>query len=153
MTTWADASTAGPTHADAYASERVRGFSDATRRDVRAFAEAFFSRDYDPPPRERMDWFLDDLDDFVSRLNPRSRGLFHLVMAVPTYVAPLCVKHLGRLEDLPVRSRVAALDALERSPLGLPLFAAKAMVSLVYYEHPDAAREIGWDQRCMGARR
>lgn len=132
---------------------RVRGMSDAARRDVRAFAEAFFSRDYDPPPAERLDWFVEDMDDFVGRLNPRARGLFHLVMAVPTYVAPFFVKHVGRLGDLPVRGRIEALEALERSSLGMPLFAAKAMTSLVYYEHPDAAREIGWDQRCMGGRR
>ena len=143
--------TSGSTHADAFVDERMRGFSDATRRDVRAFAEAFFSRDYEPPPPERLDWFLDDLDDFIGRLNPRSRGLFHLIMAVPTYVAPMYVKHVGRLADLPLRGRIHALEALEASPLGLPLFAAKAMVSLVYYEHPDSAREIGWDQRCQGA--
>lgn len=139
--------------ADAFADERVRGFSDATRRDVRAFAEAFFSRDYDAPDPARMDWFLDDLEDFVGRLNPRARGLFHLVMTIPTYVAPLYVKHVGRLADLPLRGRIHALEVLESSSLGLPLFAAKAMVSLVYYEHPDSAREIGWDQRCMGARK
>lgn len=139
--------------ADAFADERLHGFSDATRRDIRAFAEAFFARDDEPPPAARMDWFLDDLDDFIGRLNPRARGLFHLVMAMPTYVAPVYVRHVGRLADLPLRERVEALEALERSPLGLPLFAAKAMVSLVYYEHPDAAEEIGWDQRCMGARR
>lgn len=135
---------------DTVASPRARGMSDAARRDVRAFAEAFFSTDFDPPPAERMDWFVDDLDDFIGRLNPRARGLFHLVMAVPTYVAPLFVRHVGRLADLPVRARVEALEALEHSSLGMPLFAAKAMTSLVYYEHPDAAREIGWDQRCKG---
>ena len=32
----------------------------------------------------------------------------------------------------------------------LALCALKALTSFVYYEHPDAAREIGWDQRCLG---
>jgi hypothetical protein len=31
----------------------------------------------------------------------------------------------------------------------LDLFALRALSSLVYYEHPDAAAEIGWDQRCL----
>jgi hypothetical protein len=26
----------------------------------------------------------------------------------------------------------------------------KALASFVYYEHPDAAAELRWDQRCLG---
>lgn len=135
-----------------YAETRARGFSDATRRDVRAFSEAFFSADGGAPDADRMEWFLDDLGDFIGRMPPRTQGMFQLLVVVPTYVAPLMVRHVGRLADLPIPERIEALEKLERSPLGMPLFAMKAMTSLVYYEHPDAAREINWDQRCGGRR-
>jgi len=44
-------------------------------------------------------------------------------------------------EDL----RARALERMERSPLSLALFGAKALVSIVYYEHPDPARSIGYE--------
>ena len=33
--------------------------------------------------------------------------------------------------------------------LGIALFAVKAILSMLYYEHPDAAREMGFDGACM----
>ncbi|MCZ7678966.1 MAG: hypothetical protein M5U28_09520 [Sandaracinaceae bacterium] len=50
------------------------------------------------------------------------------------------------------RGSRARVERLEATPLSLPLLGAKAILSIVYYEHPDAAREIGWDQECMGPR-
>ena len=46
--------------------------------------------------------------------------------------------------------RVHALRRLENEPAAAPLFAVKALLSLIYYEHPDAAREVGFDGECMG---
>jgi len=120
------------------------------RADARAFGEALFSRDGTAPPSARMDWFEDDLSDFAEHLTPRARRLLSLCLAVPTWLAPPLVGKAGRLRALPVAERIDALNKLEHSPIGLALFATKAMTSLVYHEHPDAAAEIGWDRQCKG---
>lgn len=126
--------------------------SDSARRDAMAFGEALFARTLeDAPPADRMAWFITDLDDFVAHLNLRARMLFHLCLFAVTWVAPLIAGRFARLGGLPLAERIAALEAFERTPLSLALFGARAIVSLVYYEHPDAAREIGWDRKCLTA--
>jgi hypothetical protein len=123
--------------------------SARARRDVRAFGEAVFSRDGGPPPDDRMRWFVDDVDDFVAHLNLRAALLFRLCLFVASWLAPLFVGRLAPLASLPVADRIAALDVLERTPASLALFGARAVVSLCYYEHPDAAAELGWDRKCL----
>lgn len=125
--------------------------SPGTRRDVRAFAEALFSRDGTAPPGERIAWLVDDVDDFVSHLNLRAALLFRLCLFVVSVVAPVLKGRPKRLSALSMNDRLEALEALERSPASLALFGARAILSLCYYEHPDAAREIGWDRTCLGA--
>lgn len=129
--------------------------SEGTRRHVRAFAEALFSRDVDEagspvaPPEARMAWFITDIDDFVAHLNLRARWLFHLCIYAVSLLAPLLSGRFGTLAGLPLPARIAALEAFEQTPAALALFAARAIVSLVYYEHPDAAREIHWDRQSL----
>lgn len=130
-----------------------RGLSTEEREDARAFAEALFSVDGTAPDAARMDWFCDDFSDFAAHLTPKARRLLGACLAMPTWLAPPLVGKVGRLRTLPIAERIEALEKLERSPIGIALFATKAMTSLVYHEHPDAAREIGWDRACMGARR
>lgn len=129
--------------------------SSRALRQVRAFAEALFSREVDeaghpiPPPPERMDWFITDVDDFVAHLNLRARWLFLLCIYAVSVLAPLLAGRFGMLASLPLPARIHALEAFEQTPAALALFAARAIVSLVYYEHPDAAREIHWDRQCL----
>lgn len=123
--------------------------SAAARHHVRAFGEALFSRDGGAPPEERMRWFVEDVDDFVAHLNTRAYLLFRLCLFAVTWLAPLLVLRPRSLASMQLSERLHALEALERSPASLALFGARAIVSLVYYEHPDAAREIGWDQKCL----
>ena len=126
------------------------GFTDAERRDARDFAEAFFSRDGSSPPADRLAWFVADMDDFLGHLAPRARRLWKTCLATVVRGAPLLVGHVGKLGELPIDRRIEALERFERSPFALALFAVKALTSLVYYEHPDAAAEIGWDRGCRG---
>jgi len=129
------------------ASQQV--LSESARHDVRAFAEALFARTREaPPPAERMSWFIADLDDFVAHLNLRARLLFLLCLFAVTW-APLLSGRFRRLRVLSVVERIEVLEALERSPAALALFGARAIASLVYYEHPDAAAEIGWDRKSL----
>lgn len=130
------------------------GLSPRDRDNARALAEALWSRDGErPPPEDRLAWFVDDLSDFVGHLNTRARLLFLACLTSITWAGPLLVFRAGRLRSLSIPDRVRAIHAVEKHPLAsLALFATKAIVSIVWYEHPDNAREIGWDQRCLTAR-
>nr|MDQ3031416.1 hypothetical protein [Myxococcota bacterium] len=124
------------------------------RADARALAEALWSRDgTSGPPAERLSHFEADLSDFVGHLNLRARLLFLSCLGTVTWIAPLVLGRFARLSSLSIAHRIDAIHALERTPAALALFAVKAVLSIVWFEHPDNAREIGWDQRCLGARR
>ena len=128
-----------------------RGLSPSAKVEVRAFAEAFFSRDGSAPPRERLDWVVRELDDMLGHAGARPRFVVRACLLTITWLVPLVLMgRLARFGQLTVPERIVALERTERSPAALAFFALRAVTSIVYYEHPDAAREIGWDQECMG---
>lgn len=116
---------------------------------VRPFAEALFSTDAGPPPPERLDWLCKDFEDFVERAGVRSRVVLSSGLAIANWVAPLTAKMVPPLGRLSIEDRCRALEATEGTPAGLPILAVKAILSLLYYEHPDALREIGVDRTCL----
>ena len=63
-------------------------------------------------------------------------------------LAPLFIGRVVTLGALSLPDRIRALTRLEER-FGEPLLAVKAMLCLVYYEHPDAAREVGFDGQCL----
>jgi hypothetical protein len=127
------------------------GLSPRGRANARALAEALWSRDgTSAPPDDRLAWFVGDLADFVGHLNLRARLLFVTCLTTITWAGPLLIGRLGRLGSLSIPDRIRAIHAVEHNPVAsLALFATKAVTSLVWYEHPDNAREIGWDRRCL----
>lgn len=132
----------------AVAPRRVSG---RMLRTLRSVAEAIFSTDDGPPPRDRMDWLLGDAEDFLSRVGSQTRWVMRLSLLAISVVAPLLVVRLPPFRSLALRERARALTRLERSKFSAPLLAVKALVTLLYYEHPDAAREVGFDGGCGGA--
>jgi hypothetical protein len=123
------------------------GLSPRAMRAVRAVAEGLFATEEGPPPEERLVYLSRDLSDFMGNVTLRARLLFRACLAIVYWVAPLLVGALPPLGRLPWRRRVEALERMEKTPLAMPLLGAKALMSIVYYEHPDAARDIGWDQQ------
>ncbi len=124
----------------------------ARRRADRALfhiAEALFTTAQGPPPETRLNWLCLEMRDFLSRAGGKARLLFKVALFLGTWMAPLWVFRLPPLSLLSRERRIEALDRLEASAVGTPLFALKAIVSLVYYEHPDAARELGFDGRAL----
>ena len=113
------------------------------RRHVRAVAEALFCRDEGPPPAGRIEWLCDDYADFIDKAGPRSELILGGALAVATWIAPVTIGKLPPLGRHDVATRCRALEALEKTKAGLPLLALKAMLCTMYYEHPDAAKEIG----------
>ncbi len=116
-------------------------------------AEALFHDGDAPPPAERVVWLEGDVRDFLGRATGRARVMFRLCVFVIVWLGPLWALSLPPLTRLSVAARIAVLERLERSPLGFAFFGAKALLCLMYYEHPDAARELGFDGHASGVAR
>lgn len=134
--------------------ERDEGLGPRAKRALRALVEAIFAREDErgaivPPPAERVDWVVGEMDDFLARVSGRSHAVVLLSLFVVSIAAPLFLRRLGTLASLSPSDRVDALHRLETSGLSPALLAVKALASVHYYEHPDAAREVGFDGACM----
>ena len=121
---------------------------------MRAVIEAVFARqgeagDVTPPPEARVAWVTDEVDDFLARASGRSYAIVLLSLVVVSVVAPLMSRRLGSLASLSPTERVHALERFEKSGFAPALLAVKALLSVHYYEHPDAACEVGYDGACM----
>ncbi len=139
--------TAGPSNGPVHSLE-VFGPSGRHRlslRAARAFIEALFSSDdVTAAPADRMDWLQGELDGLLCKASWRPGGVYKLLLLLICFVSPL---HLGRpqpLWRLSVADRVRALRAMERGPLASVVLAAKAIICMIYYEHPAVARECGY---------
>ncbi len=118
-------------------------------RRARLLAEAIFASHAGPPPRQRLDWLMLEAEDYLARGGAQIRFTLGLAAFAVCVLAPLWSWRLRSLASLEVNARVAALERLEASPLAAPLLAVKAMLCVLYYEHPDAAREVGFEPTCL----
>ena len=114
-----------------------------------AVAEALFSTEEGPPPSERLAWLVEDLDDFVARAGARARLVYLLCLVALTFGAPLLIGRLSPIHRLSASDRMEALTRAERGAMGMAVFGAKALLSILYYEHADAARAVGFDGACL----
>ncbi len=110
---------------------------------LRALAEALFCGPNGPPPAERLDWLCNDAMDVFQRADRGIRFVIRLALVGVSLLAPLYVGRLTLMRRLPLQLRIQALARLERSWIAGPLLILKALLSLIYYEHPDVEREIG----------
>ncbi len=118
----------------------------ATLRRARAVAEALYSGE-EPAPAARLDWLIADLARFLGSSQGGARRIFWLCAAVVTVVGPLLSLRVGFVDE-PVAVRREILERMERSRLSAALLALKAILSMIWFEHPDSAREIGVDGLC-----
>jgi hypothetical protein len=119
------------------------------RRDVRAIAEALFTTEQGPPPTERLDWLLEELEDFLDRVGSGTRlGLYGAAAALAA-LTPLAALHPEPIAAMPLSLRIEALNKIEGGPASGLVLALKAILCILYYEHPEAAREVGFDGACM----
>jgi hypothetical protein len=110
-------------------------------------AEAVFSRDGTPPSTDRLEWVAREFEDFLGHCGGRSRLVLTVLVRLVAFLAPLFIGRLVRFSTLSLADRVCALTRLEER-FGDPLLAVKAMLCLLYYEHPGSALDVGFDGVC-----
>lgn len=111
---------------------------------VYAVAEVLFATVDGPPPAERLRWLCRETEDMMTRVRGRGVFVFRLSVVLVSWLAPLLVLRLPTVRRVAFERRAVALDRYERSPLGMTLFVIKAMLCILYYEHPDAATDVGF---------
>jgi hypothetical protein len=126
------------------------GLSHRQRETARAVAEALFTTDDGPPDADRLDWLSDDLDQFFAQAGERAKLGFALCLLGIAVVAPLLILRLPPFRALSRERRTEALERLEQSPFALAVFGAKAILCILWYEHPASRAFIGHDGDCMG---
>lgn len=120
------------------------------RRTARLVAEALFSPDGEPPDAERLDWVEADFADFYARAHGNAGLILRLSLFALMWLAPLFVGRLGPLSTLPIRRRVVALERFESSPLAPAALAVKAMLCILWFEHPRTRVETDSEATCLG---
>lgn len=120
------------------------------RSAARAVAETLFTTEQGPPPAERIDWLVEELDDFVKHAGPRARTLFRLCLLGVETTAPVLIGRPPPFHRLSAETRTRALEAMEQNAaFGLAVLGAKAPLCIIYYEHPSAAASVGFDGQCL----
>lgn len=114
-----------------------------------AIAEAAFSTEAGAPPAARIEWLRREYVDLMSRASFRGRFYFGAGAWVVRVLAPLMIGKLRSFHRLSLSDRVLALRRFEAHPLGSILIALRAILCLLWYEHPEVVREIGvgWSER------
>jgi len=119
-------------------------------RAARAFAEALFADEAgQAPDPARLDWVAHDLMDFMARSAGRARLILRLALFALTYVAPLFVFRPVPLGWLSVRRRVLALERMEASVLAPAALAVKALLCMLWFEHPATQEETNTAASCL----
>ena len=119
------------------------------RAATRAFAEALFLTEAGPPPTERIDWLLDELDHYLACAGGRAQMIFKSALTGLNTLAPLAMGKLPPLSRLSVEERVQVIERVEQSSMGFSVLAAKTMLCFIWYEHPEVRRSVGVDDGCM----
>lgn len=130
-----------------------RPVPEGVRRGARVVAEALFSPDGEPPDEERLAWLADDFADFYGRAHGNARLVLRLSLLVLTLVAPWFVFLPVPLSALSLRRRAVALERFEASPLAPAALAVKAILCILWFEHPTTQAETGTTPSCLGARK
>jgi hypothetical protein len=111
-------------------------------------AQALFTTDAGPPPSARLAWALADVEDFTHKAGPRTRLLFRAAIFGLVWIAPLLLLRPPLVWQSLAR-RIDSLERIERGPFHVMFLLVKVMLCLVYFEHPDSEREIGFDGKCL----
>lgn len=100
-------------------------------------------------PETRIEWMIEEVESFLDHAGSRTTCLFLLAVALLEWLPLLFLGRIARMSRLNPLQRAEYLERFDRSRVAIALALPKALLALVYYEHPDAARETGYDGGCM----
>jgi hypothetical protein len=115
---------------------------------VRALALALFDRGRGVP-EERLAWAAEDLRSFLDHAGPRTSFAYWATLYLVEWMPLLVIGRFARMSRLSTEQRIHYLEAFERSRFAILLVLPKALLALVYYEHPESLRETGYDGGCL----
>lgn len=131
----------------------------AVQRAARGVAEALFAYEVheayeaygEGAEKARFDWLEEDFTAFYGHSQGRARLVLSVALLALAWIAPLFVFRFGPLWRLPVALRTEALERIESSPLAPTALAAKAILCILWFEHPETMRETSTEPTCLGA--
>ncbi|MEE2900687.1 MAG: hypothetical protein VYC39_00060 [Myxococcota bacterium] len=112
-------------------------------RQIHYISEAFFSADTSPMDSKQLEWLVREYCDFMSRAPTKQRFLFRTAVTVIAFLSPLFIWKLGPFSTLSFNQRIRALRQFEQRKIGRILIPVRAILCLIYYEHPEAAKTLG----------
>ena len=121
---------------------RTRDYARTTlqprhRAVVGGFAEALFSDGIDDIPEERIEAFVDDINDYVSAASKTLRFGLVVMLDVMRLMPPFVIGKFALFEDLDLDQRTRMLEKMESShfaPLLLVFIAFKTIMTMAYFE-------------------
>jgi len=123
----------------------VAHLSTRERSTLRQVAAALFRPAGGVVEAERLDWLVTELPAYARSLTLLSSLALHGALLAARLAPVLTGRGLRTLDGCDADEREAALHALEAGPLGLSMVLLKVTCTLVYFEHPGALRETGYD--------
>lgn len=124
-------------------------FTSGQRATTRVLIETLFATDEGSPPNGRVEWVLAEAEDLIRHSGPKLRLIFGLLLFFLNRIGPLLSLRFPSLGRLPLGERIELLTKMEHGIAAGPLLAVRALLAIVYYEHPDAANLIGFTGECL----
>jgi hypothetical protein len=140
---------APPAVGDAVHERPLYPVGERTLARARVFAEALFSTEEGPPDPARVQWLIDDLRDFLGRAGGNARLVLWACLLACNWLAPLFIRRLPTLAELTPEDRAHALDRVEQTSFGPIALGPKAILCMLWFEHPDTQRETRTEPSCM----
>lgn len=96
-------------------------------------------------PEPRLDWVVAELRDMLAYTGALARFGLRMAVAFLQFAPILLFGRLRRFTSLRTAERTRMMRWLEEGPFAIAFVPVKLYLCMVYFEHPDAARETGWD--------
>jgi hypothetical protein len=128
-------------------------FGPFARRAILSVAEALFTDDtlaIDEGAKARFDWLVLDADAMISNGSRQLRAGMRMSILLLELLPLFVVGRFARCSSLPLATRVLYLQRLEAGPitqLALLVVLWKSLLTILYFEHPEAAPHLGHDGR------
>lgn len=96
-------------------------------------------------PSERLDFAMVELSGYAARVGRLTRAALSFAFTVLQFAPFLLFGVFRKFTSGSTELRQRCLGKLERTRFGLVLVLLKTVLSMVYFEHPDALASTGYD--------